>query len=103
MKLKRLWMKPFWIVCVLHWDICRRRYNDPSFLAFHDDLDFVSVQEKLIEDFKAVAAPIRGKHTLDAQIENIAKAKASALTSTSPIAKTALLQVRWYPDYMIVR
>jgi hypothetical protein len=65
---------------------------DNTFAAFHDDLDFVSVLEKLVQEFKAVAAPTRGKHSLDAQVENIAKAKASGLT-TGGQAKTAFLQV----------
>jgi hypothetical protein len=60
--------------------------------AFHDDLDFVSVQEKLMNEFKAVAALTRGKHSLDSQIENIGRAKASGLI-VAPAAKTALFQV----------
>jgi nuclear pore complex protein Nup133 len=65
---------------------------DNTFAAFHDDLDFVSVLEKLVQEFKAVTAPIRGKHSLDAQVENITKAKASGLTRGGQI-KTAFLQV----------
>jgi len=61
--------------------------------SFHDDLDFVSVQEKLAQEFKAVAAPTRGKHSLEVQIENIARAKASALTQKSSSPKTALLHI----------
>ncbi|KIM87137.1 hypothetical protein PILCRDRAFT_64451 [Piloderma croceum F 1598] len=63
-----------------------------NFSSFHDDLDFVSVLEKLVQEFKAVGAPTRGKHSLDAQVENIAKAKASGLTRGGQ-AKTAFLQI----------
>ncbi|KAH7910183.1 hypothetical protein BJ138DRAFT_1127105, partial [Hygrophoropsis aurantiaca] len=45
--------------------------------AFHDGLDFVSVQEKLAEEMRAV--PVRGRQGLDAQVEAIAKAKAAGL------------------------
>lgn len=62
-------------------------------LAFHDDLDFVSVQGKLAQEFKNISAATRGKRSLDSQIENIARVKASALTEKSPTAKTALLNV----------
>jgi len=61
--------------------------------AFHDDLDFVSVQEKLAQEFKAAAASARGKHSLEVQVENIAKAKAPALTKTPSTSKTAFLQI----------
>lgn len=54
----------------------------------------MSVQQKLIDEFRAVAAPGRGKHSLDAQIENIVKAKASALADRSLSPKIALVQVR---------
>lgn len=57
---------------------------------FHDDLDFVSVQEKLAEEFRAVPALGRGKQSLDAQVDNIARAKASKLAAA---AQTALLNV----------
>ena len=61
-----------------------------NILAFHDDLDFVSVQEKLTQEFRSVPASGRGKQSLDVQVENIAKKKAPALIATG---KAALLTV----------
>lgn len=82
---------------ILDCKFCSQSYRphaiDSLLVAFHDDLDVVSVQEKLMEEFKAVTAATRGKQSLDAQIETIARAKASGLTETPPTAKTALLQV----------
>jgi len=58
--------------------------------SFHDDLDFIGVQEKLADEFKSVATG-RGKHSREAQIENIARVKASKLAQTP--SKTAFLQI----------
>ncbi|KAF7967089.1 hypothetical protein HWV62_35891 [Athelia sp. TMB] len=58
--------------------------------AFHDDLDFVSVQEKLTQEFRSVPASGRGKQSLDVQVDNIAKKKAPALIATG---KAALLTI----------
>lgn len=85
-------MWPFWIVGILIRDLLSLSHK--LFIAFHDDLDFVSVQEKLAQEFKAVAPLTRGKHSLEVHIENIARVKASALTEKSSAPKTALLHVR---------
>ncbi|EGO21494.1 hypothetical protein SERLADRAFT_451525, partial [Serpula lacrymans var. lacrymans S7.9] len=56
--------------------------------AFHDGLDFVSVQEKMLQEMKAAIASVRGKQSLDSQVEKIAIAKGSKLQS-----REALLDV----------
>ncbi|KAG6898380.1 hypothetical protein C0992_009055 [Termitomyces sp. T32_za158] len=47
--------------------------------AYHDDLDFVSVHEALLQEFKSALDAIRGRQTLDNQIETIVKATATGL------------------------
>ncbi|KAG2157173.1 hypothetical protein DEU56DRAFT_7542 [Suillus clintonianus] len=49
--------------------------------AFHDNLDFVSVQEKMFEGFREAASSLRGKQkqSLDAQVDAVIKAKATRL------------------------
>ncbi|KII88453.1 hypothetical protein PLICRDRAFT_110437 [Plicaturopsis crispa FD-325 SS-3] len=47
--------------------------------AFHDDLDFVSVHHVLLEELKAPLSSVRGKQSLDSQVDIIAKAKAKRL------------------------
>ncbi|KAK1236521.1 hypothetical protein PQX77_000214 [Marasmius sp. AFHP31] len=47
--------------------------------AFHDDLDFVSVHESLLEEFKAVLSKLRGKKSLDTQVETIMRERAMTL------------------------
>jgi len=47
-------------------------------LAFHDGLDFVSVHEALTEEFKSALLSVRGKQSLDRQVETILQQKASA-------------------------
>ncbi|KAG5342787.1 hypothetical protein C0989_008737 [Termitomyces sp. Mn162] len=53
---------------------------DSSLLdAFHDDLDFVSVHEALLQEFRSALDAIRGRQTLDSQIDTIVKATATGL------------------------
>ncbi|KAG9226276.1 hypothetical protein CCMSSC00406_0003155 [Pleurotus cornucopiae] len=48
--------------------------------AFHDGLDFVSVHEALISEFKSVL-PTRGKQSLDSQVDTILQKKGRRLSS----------------------
>ncbi|KIK57777.1 hypothetical protein GYMLUDRAFT_45965 [Collybiopsis luxurians FD-317 M1] len=47
--------------------------------AFHDALDLVGVHEALIDEFNGVIANIRGRRSLDSQVDTIVKEKASGL------------------------
>ncbi|KAJ8584941.1 hypothetical protein M405DRAFT_746145 [Rhizopogon salebrosus TDB-379] len=49
--------------------------------AFHDSLDFISVQEKLLEEFRETFTSLRGKQkqSLDGQVDAVIKAKATRL------------------------
>ncbi|KAI0362165.1 hypothetical protein OH77DRAFT_1515456 [Trametes cingulata] len=49
--------------------------------AFHDGLDFVSVHEALIEDLKSALAGVRGRQSLESQVETIAQKKAGNLSN----------------------
>ncbi|KAI0374941.1 hypothetical protein BV20DRAFT_934524 [Pilatotrama ljubarskyi] len=49
--------------------------------AFHDGLDFVSVHETLIEDLKSALASVRGRQSLETQVETIAQKKAANLSN----------------------
>ncbi|KAG6866953.1 hypothetical protein C0991_003869 [Blastosporella zonata] len=46
---------------------------------FHDDLDFVSVHEALLQEFRAALDAVRGRQTLDSQIDTIIKTIATRL------------------------
>ncbi|KAL4265228.1 nucleoporin Nup133 family protein [Pleurotus pulmonarius] len=48
--------------------------------AFHDGLDFVSVHEALISEFKSVL-PTRGKQSLDSQVDTILQKRGTRLSS----------------------
>ncbi|KAF8625778.1 hypothetical protein AX15_005170 [Amanita polypyramis BW_CC] len=56
--------------------------------AFHDGLDFVSVHDTLVQGLKIVLGSIRGRQSLDGQVEAIIKAKATSL-----LDRKAFLQV----------
>ena len=49
--------------------------------AFHDSLDFISVQEKLLEEFRETFSSLRGKQkqSLDGQVDAVIRAKATRL------------------------
>ncbi|KAF8843579.1 hypothetical protein BDN67DRAFT_964047 [Paxillus ammoniavirescens] len=52
--------------------------------AFHDGLDFIAVQEKLLADFQTALGSMRGKQkqNLDAQVDAIVRAKAKKLNES---------------------
>jgi nuclear pore complex protein Nup133 len=51
--------------------------------AFHDRLDFISVQEKMLQEFREVASSLRGKQkqSLDAQVDAVIRTKGMRLRS----------------------
>jgi len=53
--------------------------------AFHDDLDFVSVHESLLEEFKVVLSKLRGKKSLDTQVETIVRERAMTLADRNEL------------------
>lgn len=58
-----------------------------DFPAFHDELDFVSVHEALLQEFKSVLESIRGRQSLDTQIDTILNAKASSLSDRRALSR----------------
>lgn len=61
--------------------------------AFHDSLDFISVQEKLLEEFQKTFSSLRGKQkqSLDGQVDAVIRAKVTRLKEEG---KKGLLGVR---------
>jgi nuclear pore complex protein Nup133 len=60
--------------------ICRAGGGDSQILVgFHDQLDFVSVHDALLEDLRSALVGVRGRHSLESQIDILVKAKASKL------------------------
>uniref|UniRef100_A0A0W0FLK8 Uncharacterized protein n=1 Tax=Moniliophthora roreri TaxID=221103 RepID=A0A0W0FLK8_MONRR len=54
--------------------------------AFHDELDFVSVHDALLNEFKAVLDKLRGRRSLDTQTDMIIKERASTLSDRPELA-----------------
>ncbi|KAJ6630853.1 hypothetical protein B0H10DRAFT_2160229 [Mycena sp. CBHHK59/15] len=54
--------------------------------SFHNDLDFVSVHQALIEEFKPVLDSLRGRQSLEAQIDAIVQSEASRLSDQKALA-----------------
>jgi nuclear pore complex protein Nup133 len=50
-------------------------------IAFHDGLDFIAVQEKLLADFQGVVSSMRGKqkNSVDTQVDAVLSVKAKKL------------------------
>lgn len=61
--------------------------------AFHDGLDFVAVQEKLLAEFQGVVSSTRGKqkNSLDTQVDAVLSAKAKKLKESE---RRGLVMVR---------
>lgn len=58
-------------------------------VAFHDELDFVSVHEALLQEFKSALQGLRGRQSLDTQVEAIIKVKASKLSDLPSLARVS--------------
>ena len=57
--------------------------SDGLLLAFHDELDFVSVHDGLLEEFRSVSISGRGRQSLEGQIEAIMRSKGADLVERS--------------------
>ncbi|KAG5645239.1 hypothetical protein DXG03_006656 [Asterophora parasitica] len=55
--------------------------------SFHDDLDFVSVHEALLQEFRTALEAVRGRQSLDNQIDIIVKATASRLSEKRALTR----------------
>lgn len=62
--------------------------SDKLLLAFHDELDFVSVHDGLLEEFRSVSISSRVRQSLESQIEAIVRSKGTKL-----VERTAFLHV----------
>ncbi|KAF5373775.1 hypothetical protein D9758_000587 [Tetrapyrgos nigripes] len=49
---------------------------------FHDDLDFVSVHQSLLDEFNSVLGNMRGRRSVETQLDTIVKERASKLMRT---------------------
>ncbi|KAF7294905.1 Methyltransferase type 11 [Mycena indigotica] len=59
----------------------RSQFEEDDLLdSFHNDLDFVSVHQAIMDEFRPVIESLRGRQSLDAQIEAIVKNEASRLS-----------------------
>lgn len=62
-------------------------------VAFHDGLDFIAVQEKLLVDFQGVVSSMRGKQksSVDTQVDAVLSARANKLKESE---RKGLIMVR---------
>ena len=62
-------------------------------IAFHDGLDFIAVQEKLLAEFQGVVSSIRGKqrNSIDMQVDAVLSSKAKGLKESE---RKGLIMVR---------
>ncbi|KAH7889197.1 hypothetical protein F5I97DRAFT_483446 [Phlebopus sp. FC_14] len=69
-----------------------RSVDEATLDAFHDGLDFIAVQEKLLKDFQEALASVRGKQkqSMDAQLDAIVRTKATRLRESE---RKGLIQI----------
>ncbi|KAJ2920658.1 hypothetical protein H1R20_g16437, partial [Candolleomyces eurysporus] len=60
--------------------------NETQLDAFHDGLDFVSVHDALLTEFRTALESVRGRHSLESQVDIIIKAKAPELLEAKGFA-----------------
>lgn len=83
------WTKQLWMVNFLLYTSFPFLLRLIAFLlAFHDELDFVSVHDSLLEEFRTVLISSRSRQSLESQIEAIVKSKGTDL-----VERTAFLHV----------
>jgi nuclear pore complex protein Nup133 len=61
--------------------------------AFHDDLDFVSVNQSLTEHFQSVLSSVRVRQSLEGKVESIVRAEATLLTDQKAHLKVGIINV----------
>ncbi|KAG1753426.1 hypothetical protein EDB19DRAFT_1892754 [Suillus lakei] len=63
--------------------------------AFHDSLDFISVQEKMLDEFREAASTLRGKQkqSLDAQVDAVIRAKGTRLRANRRHGLLGILKI----------
>ena len=82
------WMKQLWMVNFLLSPCFSLQRLIACLLAFHDELDFVSVHDSILEEFRSVLISSRSRQSLESQIEAIVKSKGTDL-----VERTAFLHV----------
>lgn len=63
--------------------------NETLLDAFHDGLDFVSVHDALLTEFRVALESVRGRHSLEIQVDIIIKAKAPGLLESKGFANVS--------------
>ena len=72
----------------LHYSFAPLQHLIACLLAFHDELDFVSVHKSLLKEFRSVLTSSRSRQSLESQIEAIVRSK-----GTEVVERTAFLHV----------
>lgn len=67
-------------------------------LAFHDALDVVSVHKALLDEFTAVVANMRGRRSLDTQVDTLIQEKASLLSEKPELTNVCVLEISSISD-----
>jgi hypothetical protein len=58
--------------------------------AFHDQLDFISVHDGLLAELKSALESVRGRHSLESQVDIIVNAKAPGVKEYRALAKVRI-------------
>lgn len=73
--------------------------HDPG---FHNDLDFVSVHQALLDEFKPVLDSLRSRRSLEAQIDAIVNSEATRLSDQKALTLVCTLDA-FYPLLLLIQ
>ena len=79
--MKEQWTNRSSMVCCIHFVVP----------AFHNNLDFISVHETIVSEMRSALEGVSIKQPLDAQIETIARKKASKLNDMPSLRNVSML------------
>lgn len=68
-------------------------HTHSALIAFHDALDVVSVHKALLDEFTAVVANMRGRRSLDTQVDILIQEKASLLSEKPELTNVCILEI----------
>lgn len=65
--------------------------DEPIGVAFVNGLDFIAVQQELLEKFRAIQAGIRGKRSMESELDVIVDTTASGLIQRPRLLRVGVL------------
>lgn len=70
------------------------------YLAFHNELDVVSVHEGLVQELRSVLVTVRTRQSIDGQVDTIFNAKGSSLAGRTAFTHVSIFRPSHYSKFI---